>query len=423
MMYLYALVAAATAFVVWRMRAPADLRLNRRFFSRFLRDSTGRGPNKVQLKRIPVWGLGPANEEQAYFHVQAGFPDGSQQEVTVEVLYPLESLQREREQKMKPTMAEDFSPMQNPAGMGGQSTLADEANKFKQDPLQELTEERKLIEQKTAQFDCAVEQLRRINSHSELFPRLIAYERARHIAVLGAVGMRRLDVEINGGKREECKELLPSFLASLAAFHAQGDELAQSLPDKGAHSQQVIRSQITEALRGLSVAGVLATTTPLAELLAATSPIWTAGADYLGPRLADASPRGLFVHGGAVRPLQYGGLRRDITLLDVIELLCDPAMPLSPAEELSLIEHYLAARFPGKDTQDAVRIEMLHLAVYYRLVLAKHLAEYCSALKQPQGEKRSSLAIPYWDSEATSRNLASLRFYETKGTVLPVIFA
>jgi hypothetical protein len=221
---------------------------------------------------------------------------------------------------------------------------------------------------------------------------------------------------MNEGKREECKQLLPSFLASLAAFHALGDELALNLPDKGAHSEQIIRGQITEALRALSLGGVLATTPPLAEVIAATSPIWTAGAAYLGPRLSDASPRGLFVHGGAVRPLNYGKLRRDITLLDVIELLCDPAMSLSPEEELSLIKHYLAARFPGAALQDvarqdAVLLETLRLAIYYRLVLAKHLAEYFSVLKRSPREKRASLSIPYWTDEAESRNFAALRFY------------
>lgn len=400
MLYLYALAAAAAsvAFVVWRMRAPADLRLNRRYLGRYLKDSAGRGPSKIQLTRVPAW-LPPAElDEQAYYHVRAQFADGSQQEATAQILYPLESLQREREQKQKPTMAEDFSPM-HPAGLGGQGTPTAEADKFKEDPLSELTEERKLIEQKTVEFDRAIEHLRRINSQSELFPRLIAYDRAKHIAVFGSVGMRRLDLEIHEGKHEEWKRLLPSFLASLAAFHARGDELALSLPDKGAHSEQVIRSQITEALQELSAIGVLATTAPLAELIAATSPIWTAGADYLGPRLRDASPRGLFVGDGVVRPLNYGGLRRDITLLDVIELLCDPAMPLSPEEELHLIEHYITARFPGQDERrHAVLQDMIHLAVYYRLVLAKHLAQH-------------ALSIPYWTAEAASRNFAALRFY------------
>jgi hypothetical protein len=406
-------------------------------------------------------------DELVYYHVQAQFADGSRQEATVQVVYPLESLQREREQKQKPNMAEDFNPLQNPVALSGQRTALDEAGKFKEDPLRELTEERKLIEQKTAQFDREVALLGRINSRSDLFPRLIAYDRAKHIAVLGSVGVRRLDVDINEGKREECKQLLPSFLASLAAFHALGDELALNLPDKGAHGEQVIRGQITEALRALSLGGVLAATPPLAEVIAATSPIWTAGAAYLGPRLPDASPRGLFVHEGQVRPLNYGGIRRDITLLDVIELLCDPAMPLSPAEEISLIKHYLAARFPGaalqdvarqdamatvgrdagarvrrdkrgvsgqeavgaacQDTlrdavrQDAVLLEMLHLAIYYRLVLAKHLAEYFSVLKRSLREKRASLSIPYWTDEAESRNFAALRFYLSQDSNLTIL--
>jgi len=465
-LYLYALAAAAAsvAFVVWRMRAPADLRLNRRYLGRYLKDSDGRGPSQVKLTRVPAWLPAAELDELVYYHVQAQFADGSQQEATVQVLYPLESLQREREQKQKPSMAEDFNPLQNPAGLGGQRTPADEANKFKEDPLSELSEERRLIEQKTAQFDREVAELRRINSQSDLFPHLIAYDRAKHIAVLGSVGVRRLDMGMNEGKREECKQLLPSFLARLAAFHALGDELALNLPDKGAHSEQIIRGQITEALRALSLGGVLATTPPLAEVIAATSPIWTAGAAYLGPRLPDASPRGLFVHGGQARPLNYGRLRRDITLLDVIELLCDPAMPLSPEEELSLIKHYLAARFPGaalqdvarqdagdgmcqdtmdavgqdtmdavgqdtmdavgQDTmaamrqdavdavrQDAVLLETLRLAIYYRLVLAKHLAEYFSVLKRSPHEKHASLSIPYWTDEAESRNFAALRFY------------
>ncbi|MBS3985943.1 MAG: hypothetical protein KGZ66_10150, partial [Selenomonadales bacterium] len=61
--------------------------------------------------------------------------------------------------------------------------------------------------------------------------------------------------------------------------------------------------------------------------------------------------------------------------------------------------------------QDAVLLETLRLAIYYRLVLAKHLAEYFSVLKRSPHEKHASLSIPYWTDEAESRNFAALRFY------------
>ncbi|MBT9176747.1 MAG: hypothetical protein DDT20_01069 [Firmicutes bacterium] len=408
MFYLYVLAAAAVALVVWRMRAPADLRINRRYLARFMTDSTGRGPRKVELVRIPVW-LKPSElEEHAYFHVEADFTDGSTQQVTVQILYPLESLQREREQQQKPLMAEDFNVMQNPARLGGHSQ--DDAAKFKEDPLRELTAERKLIEQKTAQFDREVEQLRCLNSCGNLFPRLIAYDRAQHIAILTPVGGKRLDTALHESPPDARLQLLQDVLVRLAVFHASSGSLPLDLPSKGNHTEQVIRAQLANALPSLVSASVLAEQADVSELLVATAPIWSAGANFSGIRLADPSPRALYVYNGVVRPLNYGQLRRDITLLDAIELLCDPAVPLTPEEEFDLFKHYLSARFPAEDDQSAVLVELLRLAVYYRLVLAQHLAEYFAVLERSH-DKRGSLSIPYWNNDARRRNLAALHFY------------
>ncbi len=85
-----------------------------------------------------------------------------------------------------------------------------------------------------------------------------------------------------------------------------------------------------------------------------------------GVRLADASPRALYVYNGVVRPLNYGQLKQDIVLLDVIELVCDPAVQLTPEEEFDLLKYYIRARFPAEDDQSAVLAELLRLAVHYR---------------------------------------------------------
>jgi len=416
MLVLYLLALVAVALVVWRMLLPADLRLNRRFLARFLKDSAGRGPSKVKLARVARWLPHSEIEEHVYYQVEAEYSDGSQQQATVQVLYPLESLQRQREQKT--IIAADLDLMQNPENLLSTQTSTEPGEKFKEDPLRELTAERKLIEQKAAQFDREIEQLRHLNACTVLFPRLIAYDRAQHIALLGPLGVDRLDKVLHHGSADERLRLLENFLTTLAAFHEGCANLALSFPSRGAHNEQVVRRQLGEAIETLGEAGVLSAETSHQQILESTSPLWTAGADYVGPRLADASPRGLYVFSGEVRPLDYGRLRRDISLLDVVELLCDPAMPLAVAEELALMKHYLSARFAAVDEARAAERNMLRLAVYYRIVLAGHLTRHFCALKETPREKRGALAIPYWTPAASHRNLEALQLYLGQETEL-----
>jgi len=420
-LYAYALVAAAAALIIWRMLLPADLRLNRRYLARFLRDSAGKGPSKLRLAKIPLWLSGADNEEFVCYHVEAEFHDGSRQQATVQILYPLESLQREREQQQKPHMAEDFNAMQNPTRLGGPSTPQDDAARFKEDPLRELTAERKLIAQKTEQFDREIEQLRLLQSCGDFFPRLIAYDRTRHIAVLTAVGSKRLDTTLHACPRDSRLPLLQDALVRLAVFHASCGNLALSLPDPSSHAAPAIRSQIAGTLAFLVSAGEMPKDGELTPLLDATAPIWSAGANYTGVRLADASPRALYVHNGTVSPLNYGQLKLGITLLDVVELLCDPAVPLTPEEEIALFKHYLRARFPAEDADKRAFLELLRLGVYYRLTLARHLAEYAALLERAPRDRRGSVAMPYWDDKVRERNLAALRFYLAQDTELATL--
>ncbi len=133
------------------------------------------------------------------------------------------------------------------------------------------------------------------------------------------MGGKRLDTVLHESPPDVRLQLLQDVLVRLAVFHASSGSLSLDLPSKGT-----------------------------------------------GVRLADASPRALYVYNGVVRPLNYGQLKQDIVLLDVIELVCDPAVQLTPEEEFDLLKYYIRARFPAEDDQSAVLAELLRLAVHYR---------------------------------------------------------
>lgn len=409
--FLYAFAAVAIALVVWRVVTPADARLNRRYISRFLKDRNGEGPKRLRVERIPM--LTPAGkpEERVFFHVEAQFPDGTIEQVTAQVFYPLEALQMERDKKKKALATDDYNMMQNPASLGGQQTPQEEAERFKEDPLKELTEEHKTVERKTAQLDAEVEQLKLINRCTTLFPQLIAYDRSQHITLMGPVGVTRLDTMLQKGKVPERLALLKTLLSSMVEFHNAGEGLAARLLPAMSHNENLIKGQIAGSFEGYVLAGVSLTETDIMSAVDATSLIWSAGNALYGPKLADGSPRAFCVLDGKVRPVDFSKVRRDITLLDVVEILCDPATGLTPEQELELMKYYVETRFASGEASAGHLRDIIHLAIYYRMVLAGYLVKHFIALGKSSGEQRMALEIPYWNQGAIDRNVDALKYY------------
>lgn len=410
MVFLYVFAALAVALVAWRALTPADARLTRRYISRFLKDNNGHGPKNLRIESIPIKIPAGKPEERVFFHMEAEFPDGTVQQLTAKVFYPLEALQMERGKKKKAMATDDFNMMQNPSSLGGQLTPQEEADRFKEDPLKELTEERRTMERKTMQLDAEVEQLKLINRCTAFFPQLMAYDRSQHITLMGPVGAARLDAVLQNEGPQKIA-LLKDLLSAMAEFHNAGEGLASRLLPATSHNEGLIRGQIAGSFEGYVLAGVGLTEADITDTVDATAPIWSAGSALYGPKLADSSPRAYYVLEGKVRPVDFAAVRKDITLLDVVEVLCDPSTGLTPEQELDLMRYYVLARFPASEDSRSHLRDMLYLAVYYRMVLAGYLIKHFIALGKSSGEQRMALEIPYWNQGAIERNVDALTYY------------
>lgn len=113
----YLFIVLVVLFIVWRVLAPGDVRLNRVYLRRHLKDSKGNGPKGLTVKRIPLVVPAGQPEEKVCYHVDATFADGSRQQLTAQVFYPLEALQLERDKQQKPLVTDDLSSANQMSGV------------------------------------------------------------------------------------------------------------------------------------------------------------------------------------------------------------------------------------------------------------------------------------------------------------------
>ena len=408
--FLYLFIILVVVFVVWRSMSPGDVRLNRVYLKHYLKDSKGNGPKKLSVKRIPVVIPAGQPEEKVWYHVEASFADGSQQQLTAQVFYPLEALQMERDKQQKPLVTDDLNPTNQLSGAPS-TPHSDEINKLKEDPLKEINEEHRIVEQKVFVLQAEVEQLRLLNQYTKFFPKLINHDVKKHITLTEAVGATRLDDLLNQTSFEERVVLLRPVVQGMARFHRDGQIVADNLLPGMRHTEELIRSQISGAFQGFVLAGVDLSEVDIHEAIDAARVLVDISEAEIGPKLMDASPRAFFDHQGVVKPLDFGRVRSDISAIDVVELLCDPSTGISPEAELKLYGDYSRARFDNVEEQE-VQLQMLvRLGIYYRMVLSGFLVMHFMALAKPNSEESPALDIKYWTPEVLQRAVENLKFF------------
>ena len=288
---------------------------------------------------------------------------------------------------------------------------SDEINKLKEDPLKEINEEHRIVEQKSAMLQAEVEQLRLLNQYTEFLPRLIHHDVKAHITLMGPVGQTRLDDLLNQKNGPDKMALLKSVVERLAHFHKDGQIVADNLLPGMTHSEELIRSQISGAFQGFVLAGVELSDVDIHEAIDAARVLIDISTAEVGPKLMDASPRAFFSHQGVVRPLDFGRVRSDISAIDVVELLCDPSTGISPEAEIQLYQHYSNARFEEVKEQTIQLQNLLRLGIYYRMVLSGFLVMHFIALAKAEANERPGVEIKYWTPAVLPRAVESLKFF------------
>ncbi|HHW98216.1 MAG TPA: hypothetical protein GX738_01145 [Firmicutes bacterium] len=389
MILFYVILVICIVLLAWRINHPGDLRLNRRYLARFLKDSEGRGPVRILTRRLPVDKPVGAPEERVYYHLDTEFADSSKRSVLVQIVYPLEELHEERERRNRPGN-EDANLMQ---GMSSPlQSSSDVGVKLQEDPFKDLAQEEKVKAAKVALVNREIDHLRMLSIYCKVFPRLISHDEQRLITVTEAVGAERLDdiwQEADGLSR---KNLLTQLVQDLAVLHSRGKDLASLLPPGPSLNEPSMR----ETLSGALVNGLQVAYATVQQVQREASPLYGVAQLDKGIRLANASPRGFFILDGQGRSCHWAGLRRDVSALDVVELICDPALGLAAEEEVELLATYLDRLEQDGDSESELPTltQLRRLVIYFQLVLIGHLA-----LFQREGRATSSnnpLGIKHW---------------------------
>ncbi len=394
MILFYVILLIVIVLLVWRINHPGDLRLNRKYLARFLKDQQGRGPVQLQTSKLPLDRPADAPEDRAYYHIEAEFADASKRSVLAQIVYPLEELQKERERRNRPGN-EDPNIMQSMASQL-QSTFQ---VGVPEDPYKDLTMEEKITAAKVAEVNQEVEHLRMLSLYCDIFPRLIAHDEQRLITITEPVGQQRFDdlwQELDEASR---RSLLVQLAEELALLHIRGEDLAALLPPGPSLSATSMRESIGAALEnGLELAA-----TTIQQAQAAADPICAIANLEKGLRLANASPRGFFVHDGRVRSCLWGGLRRDLSALDLVELICDPALGLTAQQEEDLLTVYLdkLQQDLESEAERITLVQLRRLVIYFQLVLIGHLAVF---ERSPQAARsKNPLGIKHWPTSSLSQ--------------------
>lgn len=416
MYILLGFLAAILLFLVWRIRQPGDLRLNRAYVAKYVKDNQGKGPTRIQLDKLPVDMAADQPEERVFYHIEALFSDGVERELTAQIFYPLEAWQHEQDKKKKQA-TENADP--TPSASDMQSSAVSEH--WRQDPYKDFSSQEKAVEQKLAQLEAELKSLDVLSKAGVLFPRLINHDKRRHITLTEAVGKHRLDDVLQQEAAANRTEILRTIMEDIAHFHEKGKMWQHGLRPGIEHSEQLISDQISKSLAAWEIAGVNLSFDEVKDILESADSLYETTDCPRGVRLVDSSPRAFFWNGKRAQRVDWVGVRWDVSLFDVVELLCDPAVRLSPHEEMSLIEAYLNKRSLPPEEKQQLKKQALRLMIYFRLVLLGYLLTYVS--KQSTTKKAGNLR--YWTSEAVPHLVHNLRThmdsdeeFETLATLL-----
>ncbi|MGI6358807.1 MAG: hypothetical protein ACOX2K_08980 [Bacillota bacterium] len=408
MTILYAVLLVFIIVLIWRINHPGDLRLNKRFVGRYVQDLQGRGPTQVKVTRLRIGAIAPNQvEDRAHYSLETGFADGSKRLLLAEIVYPLEQLQRERDKNSRPGMDEMMPDPMNSATMGNRG---DYLEKLREDPFKDLSKEEQVIAARAEQLAAEVEGLKRLNNIGVLFPRLIAHDAKQMITLTEGIGSKRLDDLLQQRDRAGRVELLRPVIADLATFHQRGKTIAGYFPPGAGHSDKKIKTELQNSLSAWDKVGATVSQDDFVQVMDLSEPLLETSEAEKGLRLVDSSPRAYFMQGNRAGRANWDGVRTDVSAFDVIELVCDPAVALTAAEEVGLFKHYLQCReLPEAEREDYER-QMLRLAVYFRLVLLGYLAHYRVAkVAQPDA------GIKYWTPGSiagASKNLLEMMSME-----------
>lgn len=405
MIVLYVILVIAILLLAWRINHPGDMRLNRRYLARFLKDGQGRGPIRLQTSKLPIDRPKGASEERAYYNIDAEFADNSKRSVLVQIVYPLEELHKERE-KRNFHGGEDASMM---PGMGDLQASHNTGTHLKEDPFKDLANEEKVMAAKIAMVKKEAEHLRLLSTHSQIFPRFIAHDEQRLITITEPVGKHRLDDVWQESSDVDRQHLLTQLMQELAELHMHGHDLYAQLPPGPPHSERAMREAIYASLaNGLKVDASI-----IQKVQASAAPLYATAKLAKGLRLANASPRGFYVDDQRTSSINWGGLRYDISALDVVELACDPALGLSAAQETSCFTVYLERlrQLAGPDFEALALTDLNRLAIYFQLVLLGHLAFFRQSPNA--GSAATPWGIKHWSDnslpQVASKLLAHLQ--------------
>lgn len=390
MIVLYVILVIAILLLAWRINHPGDMRLTRRYLARYLKDGRGRGPTRLQTSKLSVDMPKGASDERVYYNIDAEFADNSRQSVLVQIVYPLEELHKERE-KRNLHGGEGASMM---PGMGDLQASHSTGTQLKEDPFKELANEEKVMAAKRAMVKAEAEHLRMLAINSGIFPRFVAHDEQRLITITEAVGNWRLDDFWQEGAEADRGRLLTQVVQELAALHVHGHDLAAHLPPGPPHSERAMREAIYVGLTN----GLNAETAVIQQVQASAEPLYVTANLEKGLRLANASPRGFYVHDQQAYSFNWAGLRRGVSALDVVELICDPALNLSAEQETSYFMIYLEKlqQLAGAELEELTLVDLNRLAVYFQLVLLGHLAFF----EQGPNAGGTPWGIKHWSSKS-----------------------
>lgn len=418
MILLYILLVATIVLLAWRISHPGDLRLNRKYLARYLKDTEGRGPVRlVTTKLMDASPQGPP-EERVFYNVEAEFADTSRRTVLVQVFYPLEELMQEREKSSVPG-SQDASLM---SGTEMQHS-SDLTAKLREDPYKDFTAEERATAEKSAMVNHEVECLSLVAKQSNLFPRLIAHDEQRLITITEAIGMERLDDVWQKLEQPAKMNLAAQLVCDLAKFHGCSGRLAYLLPPGAGHGVRAVR----DALSTTFDTGFGVDQEQMQAILEAAGPLYATANLGKGLRLVDGSPRGYYVLGSRVRRLNWAGLRYDIPGLDVIELLCDPALGLSYEQEAELFKVYLQNLQLEIEPEPSLAIpsyeELSCLAIYFQIALIGHLTIFERSPEAANAE--NPLNIKHWPADSRRQTaiklLSHLRANEELGELCELL--
>lgn len=409
MHYVLGLIVLVVVLLVIRLSLPGDLRITKKYIGQFIKDSAGNGPKKMSTRKLDILIPPGLPEERVYYDVQTEFADGSRREALIHIFYPLEVFHAEKEKNARASQQEEASA----SAMSDISapTMSSDLERFREDPFKDLSAEEKTKAAKEQELSREVRQLGFLTLETSLYPKIIHFDAKRSVVVTEPVGAERLDrvlLSLSPGQKEE---LLGGVVQDLAAFHSQGEALAGLLMSGVAHSEGSILQQIMTSCELWQAVGVGFAPAETQGMPGALRPIHEQASTLLGPKMGEASPRSFFVRGGVARSVEWGRARRDLSGLDVAELICDPVVQLEHEAEKRLLALYVNSR--GLCPTDSARelVRLTRLAMYYRFVLIGYLIAFIQSSGSMPSERRRAFERQMWPKDSLKAAAVRLRAY------------